>query len=324
MGVLGVSAPAMAFAYSKITGNSVFPQDLHQTIRNGMARIYYDHPYMTIPTLMVGGALAGRTIVDNFYNPFTLRESLISPNNDRRVRVGSPNTSPYCINGYMEMVFRGQKICDKRRIYVGSGTLISGEYILTAGHNLKDEKGQMAEEVKFYPGRNGSELILFPGGKTHLLASQSDLFVPPAYIGVGRSCDVGIVRVGNKFKDFIERKIGFASYGINNGEDFSNVELTLTGYPGERDKTRFMYTMSGKVTEAHQGRKRLYYDIDTTGGQSGSGIALLETGRAPNLKAVHTHGFQCSVFSPKSPWNQWNSGTMLHGDILDFIKKIAV
>ena len=76
-------------------------------------------------------------------------------------------------------------------------------------------------------------------------------------------------------------------------------DITVTGYPGEY--TREMWQMSGEVTTSRP--RKVYYDLDTTGGQSGSPVYKSDY----HVIAIHAYGGTSE-----------NSGTRITSALFDF------
>ena len=76
-------------------------------------------------------------------------------------------------------------------------------------------------------------------------------------------------------------------------------DITITGYPGEYNGE--MWTMSGEVTTSRT--RRIYYEIDTTSGQSGAPVYK------SNNQVIAIHAYSGSTE---------NSGTRITNDLYDY------
>lgn len=87
----------------------------------------------------------------------------------------------------------------------------------------------------------------------------------------------------------------------------------ITGYPVDkfRGGKPYMYTMSGPIKVAH--KSRLYYEIDTFGGQSGSGVCVTDTlgGDIIDCFGIHTTGLPV----------EGNGATRINEDKINKIEK---
>ena len=88
----------------------------------------------------------------------------------------------------------------------------------------------------------------------------------------------------------------------------------VTGYPGEPGKDSDMYTMNGKIQSVKPFTPyRIFYDIDTSPGQSGSGVWLKHSLFGYCCIGVHAYGID-----PEEPYN-YNSGTRITDEKLNNI-----
>lgn len=211
---------------------------------------------------------------------------------DRRHRVIHPYKDPYRIHGHLYMTFH------ENTFYIGSGTLISGKFIITAGHNLyAPEHDQVAEKITFYPGKNG---------KYKYWHSDAEMIaIHPDWYNKGlRGADIGIVML----KDNLKRQVGNLEPVVVDFQDKDNLKMNIniTGYPGSPGNGNEMYTMEGLPISVKDGT-RLFYDIDTSPGQSGSGVWTFDENGSPICVAVHTYGGVKGI---------GNSGTLINEEKL--------
>jgi len=104
------------------------------------------------------------------------------------------------------------------------------------------------------------------------------------------------------------------------------MELQIVGYPGDQDKKGFAYMHQGPVAEVVKtqlGGYVLYYDIDTTPGNSGSDVSLLDedlvnklNGKEDNYKCytigIHTASAPEKIIGEKQGFN---AGTLITPEI---------
>lgn len=291
--------------------NSVVPY--WDATKGFVSGIYSEYPRLAMTSIFSAGAASQYfypSIVGKWRGHFGRRESLLA-SADRRVEISDPATKANRIHGYIEMRF-------KDGTYMGSGTLVGNRYVVTAGHNLKDEKGEMALEARFYPGRAGPKKIEFTGsdGSKKLSSISTEYTVHPYYTGSNREYDIGVV----KLPDTVGTAIGYAGYGAaDSASALIQSHVAVTGYPGE--KKMHMFSMQGPVVSADE--RRLSYDIDTSPGQSGSGVHVIDSvgGKdIPRVLAVHTHGVSSACLGRKNPYN---SGTYIYGDVLDYVESLV-
>ncbi len=181
-----------------------------------------------------------------------------------------------------------------------TGTLIGPDSLLTAGHCLWDANAGTwgAEHIRVVPGKDSS---FEPFGSQY----ASDWWVPDAYAETGDpDWDWGVMKLPN---DFLTLDTGWLSVAVADSETLESPELfpAIVGYPGDQP----FGTMWGHVQDSFTFVEdfRLYYEIDTAPGQSGSAIWSL--GEGPLLGVIvgiHTQG-----------GSELNSGSRIDAELLD-------
>ncbi len=118
-------------------------------------------------------------------------------------------------------------------------------------------------------------------------------YVHPKYIESENSdYDMGIVRIEKPFG----KTYGSMSLSIYDTKDLVGMFVNVTGYPAQKkfheilfDRlSNHMYTMKGAIRSItdHQ----MHYEVDTSGGQSGSAVWIDNQNNSADCIAVHTHG----------------------------------
>jgi V8-like Glu-specific endopeptidase len=216
---------------------------------------------------------------------------------DGRVKINPATAYPWSTQTKLYMRFSSGW-------YIGSGTLISSNELITAGHCIHDKNdGGWASQVIVVPGKAGASEPFGRYNASRLMSWTSWTNNKDS------DHDMGVVRLGTH----IGNTTGWLGLGAYS--NLSGTTVNIAGYPGDRDGGNFLYYMSGSIND--QTGNRYYYRIDTAGGQSGSGVYRLVNG---NRYVVAAH----------SGWNyvwwllgDYNRGTRVTSgkftDIVNFI-----
>jgi V8-like Glu-specific endopeptidase len=190
---------------------------------------------------------------------------------DDRVRISPTTSFPWRAMTKLRMTFpNGLQ-------YVCSGALVAAKYTLTAGHCVYSHNdGGWARTIEVIPGLDGTYKPYGSAYASYMRTYQGwtqnrDSNYDFALITLDRT-------IGNSTGWF-----GYASYSTVNG-----VTANLGGYPGDRDSGLRLYYHYGAINSSTA--DRVYYTIDTAGGQSGSGVYRIVNG-SRYIFAVHTTGY---------------------------------
>ena len=184
---------------------------------------------------------------------------------------------PYCAHGVINMKF-GSKT------YRGTGTLIAPNVIITAAHNLYDHREGYAHSIEFLAGANGKNC--------NAKSSVSRFYFPDEYKG-DDNCS-GSKKFRNDYGIAILDKpmwtnTGHFGLSVVSEKQLELIKINVTGYPavqldkGARDYQ--LWGMAGKIARKDE-NDLIFYDIDTEGGQSGSGIWYRD---GSNFFVIGTH-----------------------------------
>jgi glutamyl endopeptidase len=189
-------------------------------------------------------------------------EVIIGP--DNRKRVINPSPWPWRVHGHLEMKFPNGKR------YIGSGTMVSKHHVLTAGHCVYSGKdGGWATSIAFQAARNDGNLPFGSVYATRLLS------VTGWTNNNDTKYDMGMLILSSNLGNSTGWK------GIITGPNniLNRHRVNVSGYPGDKGG-RQMWTMADIIKSVQA--ERIFYDIDTMGGQSGSGVWSIWSG--PKVK----------------------------------------
>ena len=205
---------------------------------------------------------------------------------DRRKIVNHPHLYPWNLSGYVLSEFNSPGPAVLSR---GSGMIIGPSHVLTSAHVIFDEDNKIEpNKVSFLVGWN-NEKFLFD-------INVSKKIIHPNYLqNLDKDYDYAILELEQNIGD----KTGWASLGLLDEQKYldDSFSVHITGYPAYKRLSSYifsqeqdMFDMEGKFTKIEP--KRLYYDIDTSGGQSGSGIwNQIGKDAIVNCYGVHTRGY---------------------------------
>jgi len=219
---------------------------------------------------------------------------------DRRVRIKDPLNPQYLPICYLHGSY---KLSDKDSLfYTGSGFRNSFNQIITAGHNLLIEEDDVekycAEKKILLPNKKFSfdkkfltVQIIFgyrDDEGIHKYSHISEVNGKHCFIYEGR--DLGIIQLPISQKRLLDDDIGSlpTMFFPDQPHEYMDKNITIVGYPGETGKPS-LYLHSGPIKNADPG-KVVFYDVDTTKGNSGSpGLNDMENHKKDIIPVFLTH-----------------------------------
>lgn len=202
---------------------------------------------------------------------------------DKREKVDAPHRFPWSLHGFIE--------CRYSNGFVGRGTatLIDKSCLITAAHCLYDydhgaDKYIPATEIHFYLGRNNDRY-------TYKL-NPSKFIVHPQYLQRDENYDFGVI----KLEENIGLEAGWASLKVCDDVVLEKETINVSGYPADKGFLNIlrnvpsynMYTMTGPIAKVT--KNKIYYRIDTSEGQSGAGVWVLNPEGIVECLGVHVTG----------------------------------
>ncbi|MBO9658397.1 MAG: trypsin-like serine protease [Chitinophagaceae bacterium] len=164
-------------------------------------------------------------------------------------------------------------------MYVGTGWFISSNVLATAGHCVYlHDGGGWADQISVIPFLNGDEsgVRSYTARKFH----SSEGWVNDR----NSDHDYGVIVLDEPVGD-VSGWFSFASFPDS---DLNTSVVNICGYPLDRDNATRQYIHGRKLVRASE--RRIYYDIDTFGGQSGCPAYLkLSNGKIYAI-GIHTYG----------------------------------
>lgn len=166
--------------------------------------------------------------------------------------------------------------------WIGTGWFIGPHTLMTAGHvvHIKNSgvpgRDGWVRSIDVMPGRNGSAL---PYGK---VTSKNFRSVTGWTNSGDENFDYGAIILSTN----LGNTTGWLGFGVYSDSDLIASVGNISGYPGDKPAGTQWYD-AHKI--ANVNARKVYYDIDTFGGQSGSACYRIINGQRYAI-AVHAYG----------------------------------
>jgi V8-like Glu-specific endopeptidase len=197
---------------------------------------------------------------------------------DSRVLITPTNTFP---NSAICRLIVRYPLTPTGTAFAGTGSLIGDRHVLTAGHVLFNAaQGGWAQRIRVVPGMDGdtwwfgSEVLVWPNFRQRSVTGWTE--------DQDIDHDYGLITLNTGFS--------VGSFGMLYASDTTLDSTTayITGYPAEKGTPpgtqQFGVPGGGKITDCDS--TLVYYSIDTSKGQSGSGVYRFWEGKRAII-AVH-------------------------------------
>lgn len=179
--------------------------------------------------------------------------------------------------------------------YVGTGWLAGPSLVVTAGHCVYLHKdGGWAREITVIPALDGHQAPRFGALKAKRFRT-----VDGWIDGKAAGSDYGGILLDQP----IGEQLGYFAVGALGDRQLKRSWANISGYPSDRGSAREQYFHARLLVEVNE--SRLFYDIDTFGGQSGSPIWFTADDGRRIAIGIHTSGSQ-----------RENAGTRITGNVL--------
>jgi V8-like Glu-specific endopeptidase len=226
-------------------------------------------------------------------------ESIIGT--DDRVRILDTELAPW------RMVCALQMRGPTGSAAIGTGWFVGPKTIVTAGHCVFSNHffDGWASTIGVSPGRNGSE---FPFGTVESAKFTSvDRWVQSE----DPDFDIGCIHLSDPLGD----RVGWFGVGALSPPELEGYLVNVSGYPGDRGMGTEQYHHKNRVLRVTE--RRVFYDVDTFGGQSGAPVWIHETDNSPPIAiGIHAYGVDGA-----SSQLQANSAPRIIPEVLEQIRK---
>jgi V8-like Glu-specific endopeptidase len=166
--------------------------------------------------------------------------------------------------------------------WIGTGWFIGPHTLMTAGHVVYIKNSGVpgrdgwVRSIEVMPGRNGSSL---PYGK---VTSKNFRTVIGWANSGDENFDYGAIIIPTN----LGNTTGWFGFGVFSDSDLTSSVGNISGYPGDKPAGTQWYD-AHKIASVNP--RKVYYDIDTFGGQSGSGVYRIISGGRYGI-AIHAYG----------------------------------
>jgi glutamyl endopeptidase len=210
----------------------------------------------------------------SFGTPPSLAETVHGP--DNRIQITTTSAFPWRTNASLLIT-----AADNSQ-WIGTGWFIGPHTLATAGHVVFIKNSGVpgrdgwVKRIQVMPGRNGNTL---PYGSV----TSSNFRSVTGWTNSGdQNFDYGAIVIPTN----LGNTTGWYGFGVYPDAELLNSVGNITGYPGDKPVGTLWYD-AHKIA-AVNGRK-VYYDIDSAGGQSGSAVYRVINGGRYGV-AIHAYG----------------------------------
>jgi glutamyl endopeptidase len=195
---------------------------------------------------------------------------------DDRVQITNTANPPWRMNASLQITAADGSL------WIGTGWFISPRVLVTAGHvvHIKGSgvpgRDGWVREITVIPGRNGSTM---PYGSSKSVR----FYTVRGWSEKGsEEYDYGAIVLSDKLGD----RTGWYGLGAYSDDVLATLTANISGYPGDKPAgTQWYHARRVDSTSI----RKVFYDTDTAGGQSGSAVYRIHNGQRFAF-AVHAYG----------------------------------
>jgi len=210
----------------------------------------------------------------SFGPPPPLAETVHGPDN----RVQITNTSVYPWRAHASLLITARD----NSMWIGTGWFIGPHTLMTAGHVVYIKNSGVpgrdgwVSKIQVMPGRNGSSM---PYGSV----TSSNFRSVTGWANNGdENYDYGAIIIPTQ----LGNTVGWFGFGVYPDSELTASVGNISGYPGDKPSGTQWYDFH-KIASVNS--RKVYYDIDTAGGQSGSAVYRIISGGRYAI-AIHAYG----------------------------------
>jgi len=213
---------------------------------------------------------------------------------DGRTQIQDTREFPYRAIVFLQVQFDGGYYLEC------SGTLIGAHTVATAGHCVRDAGLGWARGARVYPALNGDTA-------PYEMARALEFYSVTGWIeSYQPEFDYGAIQLDRD----VGSETGWLGMTVLDKTELQRMTLRVTGYPADKPP-KTMWTMTGQARRITT--LRLFYDMDTYAGQSGSPVYNAAPARACSYCVVAIHGYGVGG----DLRGKYNSGVRITSPVLD-------
>ncbi|MCP1469030.1 V8-like Glu-specific endopeptidase [Sphingobium sp. OAS761] len=167
--------------------------------------------------------------------------------------------------------------------FIGTGWFAGPRTIITAGHCVFDraQMGGWASTITVTPGRDGAEK---PFGQMRATKfSSTDAWIER------QDPDFDVAAIHLPADAAVPADIGWFGVAAYPNDKLTGMSVNVSGYPGDRGDGTEQWWARNRIHRLAP--RRIFYDVDTMGGQSGAPVYVLPDARTPPVViGVHAYG----------------------------------
>lgn len=212
---------------------------------------------------------------------------------DERRQVTDTTAYPYRAIALLELTYpSGNR-------YSCTGFFVDADTVATAGHCVySHSEGSWVSSIIVYPGRNGDDTPYGSANATAVFALEE------WFVDADHRYDYGAIKVDSP----LGNTVGWLGYGVKIDQNVLKANVRIFGYPGDKPWAT-MWGTRRRIKGVDP--DKVFYKIDTAGGQSGSPIyGKLSNVCQPCAFGIHAYG------TGIAPFGESNSGTRVNASVL--------
>lgn len=211
---------------------------------------------------------------------FAMPESVIG--DDGRRRIENTDDYPWRVHASLRITARDGSI------WIGTAFFIAPRVLATAGHNLYlhgpvAARRGWVNSIQVMPGRNEADLPFGSVVSSNFHSVRG--WTEPEGGNPDPDYDYGVIILDED--DDLGNQTGWIGFGTYSDATLRSTTGNLSGYPKDLGNGAQQWYMARRIDSVSS--RRIFYDIDTFGGQSGSAVYRIKDGSRFAI-GIHAYG----------------------------------